>query len=379
MRKLRAVVCTFPSPERLGGVVDLMESGHHVSEYWLPESLAVMTEHARAFNGDWAGWCARWGWSVPARTPAPALWETEASSSDRSAQGAAMLLGLGMGAAFGWVPENEIMHDPLELMLHLFEEVAVRVAGRWGHGAESVSHGMHALCRVLPSGGDQLELGMVCGRMLYAEAASMPIQEMSGRRMVVQSLALAAMTALQSLRCAARVRFFRQTGKRENQFIANHPFKCLNGMEVPLPQPLSRTMTPAAMAVEVKKISNDDEGLVYQYGTAECGVLFGGHARMAFLKRGTALVLDRPTVITAPKQGGIAMEAAYGRIVSRQPEKDIWVRTHYSYKRRVSNLFRAQQNTVCLHNCMHRTVNEILLVFHDGRWTCLAGGGCVCS
>ena len=53
---LRAAVCTFPTPERLGGILDLLADGYPIKECWLPARIGIVKGMARTFNGDWPGW-----------------------------------------------------------------------------------------------------------------------------------------------------------------------------------------------------------------------------------------------------------------------------------------------------------------------------------
>ena len=118
-------------------------------------------------------------------------------------------------------------------------------------------------------------------------------------------------------------------------------------------------------------------GLAYRFGDGACGVLFCGNSRLSFA--GTGISLRQPSVITAPGQGGIALEDAYARIDSDDPHRDIWVRTHYSYARNISNIFKKLPNKLCLNNCKYRSVQEVALEFDGRLWNRLAGRACICD
>jgi len=380
VRKLRAVVCTFPSSRRLGGILDLMESGHSVTEYWLPDCLESLPELARRFDGDWNAWLDLWGWPPFDQGKGINTYKNIRNERKRRLDGAGMLLCLAMGAAFGCVPKvspESLSAD--ESVSWVVAELTDRLAEKWVKGHTGAKRVLQNMQTRIASAGQTSDVVLLCGRMLSAEAESWSRTEGGARRTVVQNLTMAAMAASLTAVSDARIHFFQQTGRYEDTLVPRHPFRCLNGIETLPVEDLPWKVGADVMAWSAQGMTERNEGLVFQYGTAECGVLLGGHAHLGFLGRSKRLTLDRPAVIAAPRQGGVTGEGAYDRIVSGQPDQDVWVRSHYSYGRKVSTSFKEREIKLCLNSCVHRTVQEVLLSFENGRWECLSGGRCVCD
>ena len=120
---LRAAVCTFPSPERLGGILDLLAAGYPVKECWLPARLGVLERMACRCTGDWPGWCSLMGATCP---PAPGLPETKRHAP------AAMLIGLAAaGCPGGPVAVPPSTADPGDYVAAILDGLAVRAAAQW--------------------------------------------------------------------------------------------------------------------------------------------------------------------------------------------------------------------------------------------------------
>lgn len=372
--KLRAAVCTFPSPERLGGILDLLDGGYPVRECWLPQRLGVLERMALAFNGDWSGWMALSGQpdALALSTdspPAPCPLEGDLA-------GAATLIALSVGAVLGSLPDRE-SNAPFNIIVMALESLSRRAAARWSGQAGAAGKIMRGIGHGLLGGGGVRDLALLCCRLLLAE-----LDGLSGgdvRRGVVQGLVLAAMSSIVVSGGETRVRYFRRSLHRVQSLVPRHPFVCLNGAEACLDDFGPGTVTPADILCEAERLSGNGRGLVFQFGSGECGALFCSDSKLSFLGSEDSIVLGGPTVITAPNHGGPAAEKAYSRIQSLHPEQDCWVRTHYSYARKISDTFKEQLNKLCLNNCVHRTAQETLLEFREGRWQVLAGGSCVCG
>jgi len=397
VNKLRAVVCSSPSPERLGGIIELMEAGHPVAEYWLPDRLEILPELARRFSGDWEGWLGLvsssnrggdstlydWGGGI---NPLPD------DNSLRRLQGAAVLIGLAMTACLGWAPYKGMSRDaffggdradPSSGLAHFFgwtlELLSDRAATRWENDEGAAGRILRRMGWRLSLGGSLEETVLLCGRLLQAEAEMLSGPEGSSIKGTVQSLTMAAMLTAMVAKTESRVRFFRQTGRLEDHLVPKHPLKCLNGIEV---SPLSGVVplvSPERLFRETRGLTGRSEGLVFQYGDRGCGVLFCGDTKMNFLGSEQPVILDRPTVIAAPRQGNCSSDVAYARIESQEPERDMWVRSHFSYARKVSDNFKWQANKQCLNNCVHHAVQEILLEYSGQSWIVKSGGSCICG
>jgi len=397
VKNLRAVICSSSNPERVGGILELLEAGYPVTEYWLPSRLEVLPELARRFNGDWDGWLDLLGWPHSWRDSGRNAWNRcdkidLEDDSRRRLEGAAVLTALALTACLGWAPYKKIersdfyagcKEDDLSGLTQFFCGVLELLTGRAIVRRKGETGRTDFCLRRMGlrffKGGSLEDLILACGRLLCVEAGLLPNGGQKSSRTIVQGLAMAAMTSAMMAKSSSRFRFFRRTGNLEDHFVPKHPIKCLNGKE---DSPLSRlnsVSTPEMIFREARRLSGLTEGLVFQYGDAQCGVLFCGDTKMAFLNKGQVLKLDRPTVIVAPRQGNCFSESAYGRIVSMDPHTDIWVRSHVSYARKVSESFKEKPNKICLANCAHRTVQEILLSFNDGHWNCDSGGSCFCE
>ncbi|MBG0791516.1 MAG: hypothetical protein H0S80_13570 [Desulfovibrionaceae bacterium] len=362
---LRAAICTFPSPERLGGILDLLADGYPIKECWLPARLGAVAALARDFNGDWPGWFALAGDHAPPAFPPPA----PPSGDPRGP--AAVLLGLALaGCPGGPVQIPSRAADPEAYVSMVLAGLIERAIPLWRtrNAGPMLRDTARALCR----GGGFGELVFTCGSLIMDEAGQRPAADIRAR--VAKGLALAAMASALT-EGGPRVRYFRHTNGRQRNLVARHPIMCLNGVEA-FPGASGLDATPLRLFRQAGRMSGSGRGLVFQYGDGRCGALFCGNSRLAFAAHGLSVTLCHPTVIAAPGQGGTALDAAYGRIVSLDPHRDIWVRTHFSYARKIAPSFRRLPNTLCLNNCVNRSVQEVVLEFGDGRWHRLAGMAC---
>ena len=372
--KLRAAVCTSACPERLGGLLDLMDSGYPVGEYWLPGPLAALIDSGRRFCGDWPGWFRVCGWPAP-KHPLPRLRASARSSADRSLARTAGLVWLCLAAATGDLPSLDRECAPAEALGTALDLLCDRAARGWPRLLSPLVQ--TALAR-LQGGGGQADLGLLCGRLLLHEAEGLPVKSDTGCREVARTLALAVMAESLRERDGLRWRLFDLSGKLEDRLVPRHPFRCLNGLEVGGRRRRSGPLGAMEVFEVAAALSGPDRGLVFRYGDAQCGVLFCGNTRLSFLDRDARLSLRRPTVVAAPQRGEVEAEEAYGRIASRTPGNHVWVRGHLSFARKVSDGFRERPVRYCLHDCAQRTVQEILLAFSCGRWRLLAGAPCRC-
>ena len=373
--KIRAAVCTYPSPERLGGILDLMEDGYRVAEYWLPDWVAVMPMLARGFNCDWPGWFDLCDWPVPEDLCVTGC-APYSSPEGGWLESAAILVSLGVAACSGRASVGGSAHYVLKEALGILsEQVAGRVVGAPG----GVGQALRILGRGFRNWGGVEDVVLLCGRLLYHEAEPMSGNGYKGRKSVVQGIGLAVMAMALTASISGEVRYFRQAGQLEDYLVPRHPFKIVNGVEVRSWEGVPRIVTPENLLAAACRPFRKGKGLVLRYGDASCGVLFCGDTTLSFLNRHHSLLLDQPTVIAAPRQGGASADQAYKYILSVNPDNNIWVRSHYSYACKVSDAFKKRPNKICLNNCAHRTVQEVLLSFSDGRWDWLAGGGCVCG
>lgn len=424
-RRLRAAACSLVCAERLGGVLELMEAGHAVAEYWLPEGLESLPGAACRFNGDWAGWqrLVLGGGALP---DLPDFLTDAASGlaslpplgaqSDPAVQrlrGAAMLIALALACCDG-DPEGDAMalapsalvgdmaagHSPsgTEGGLHRFLEcalvvLAARATSRnrfragagigfgagTGSGAGTGEKGGSlcvAVCRLLSGPGvpgpGVPGLALLCGRLLLDGASGG-----SARAALVRGLALTAMAAALLSGQRARLRFFAPCPWSQSGLVARHPIKCLNGVETDPLAGLPERVGPETLLRRVQRLADPDNGLVFVYGDAGCGALFCGDSRLRFLGRGETLRLDRPTVVAAPRRGSVTADRAYGSIVSGDSGRDVWVRGFLPASRKVAPGFKAQGVKICLNNCRTQAMQEILLEFAGGRWNREAGDECV--
>ncbi|XXJ21352.1 hypothetical protein ACR42D_17805 [Desulfovibrio caledoniensis] len=370
--KLRAVVCTSASFDRLGGILDLMDSDYPVGEYWLPESLRALARAAHGFDGKIAHWLACCGWPAQADVSSPLPDTLPTVPAVRPLAPAAKMALLGAAACLGRQPETSGKATPSEV----FAVVAELFLGRGaaGGGGEFLPLCLDDLARKKTTG----SRAVLCGRLLdrYAEGMSVARQRMA--REVAGSLAVSVAAEGLLARGGVRVRWFRQTGRQEGHLVSRHPFMCLNGLPVTGEPGPAGSVSAAELFQAVRRLSAPGSGLAFRFGDVDCGVLLCGNSALAFLGRRRILSLNRPTVVTAPQQGGLGGEQAYGRVRSAAPERDVWVRSHASFGRRVAEGFRRQPVRLCLRDCRYRTVQEILLAFDHGRWKRISGAVCTC-
>ncbi|WP_272700960.1 hypothetical protein [Desulfovibrio sp. Fe33] len=372
--KLRVAVCTSASPERLGGILELMESGYPVGEYWLPDSLRALAEAARGFDGGFPDWFVRCGWSVPVEASFPMPNTMSPVQGGHPLSACAELALLGAAACTGRLPAEPRPLSPAET----FPAVSrMLLSSREAAGNDGlVRMCLDALDR--KGGQDLSACAVLCGRLLADRAEGLAPSTRRVARQAGMTLALAVMAEGLLARGDIRVRWFRQTGRLEEHLVARHPVMCLNGVEAREIRTEPLRVSASAMLQAARRISISGNGLVFRYGDADCGVLVCGSSRLSFLGRRGFLSLARPTVIAAPQQGDSGGEGAYGRIRSADPGADVWVRANGFRSRRVAEGFLRQPIRYCLRNCRNRTMQEILLVFDRGRWRHLAGGPCTC-
>lgn len=368
--KFRAAVCTFPSPERLGGIIDLLESEYPVNECWLPASLVELQMLAARFCGDWPGWLQACGHSgVEAKAePAPA------TAIVTSYEQAAALLELAYSGLTGQTADAFCKGSPEDRVTAVFTALVSRTAG-WADGESRRANALLDMFRAFRGTCTIGAMALLCGRLIYNDMAG---QGRIGRKQgaVVRPLALAAMAAILMNRHAGNIRYFRQTGRLEEQLVPRHHFKCLNGIETEPGKGIPESASAKLVHSAALRCLSSGEGLVFQYGDSECGALFCGESRFSFLGKRESVVLTRPTVIAAPAQGTVSCERAFNHIESSGLGETVWVRSHVSYARKISDSFKRQKHAYCLYNCVHRAVQEILLSHKDGRWRRLAGGVC---
>lgn len=370
--KLRAVVCTSASPDRLGGILDLMDGGYPVGEYWLPDGLRLLARSALAFDGRLADWLACCGW--PARTGVsfhlPDTLPTVPAV--RPLAPAAEMALLGAAACTGRPPEAGGKATPSEVFAAVGELLLGR--GAAGGGGEFLPLCLDAMARKKVTGAR----AVLCGRLLdrYAEGMSVARHRVARETAGVLAVAVAAEGLL--ARGGGRVRWFRQTGRLEEHLVSRHPVMCLNGLPVSGEPGPAGGVSAVDMFQAVRRLAAPGSGLVFRYGDADCGALVCGNSTLAFLGRRQVLPLTRPTVVTAPQQGGLGGEQAYGRVRSTAPERDVWVRSHASFARRAAEGFRQKPVRCCLRDCRCRTLQEVLLSFDRGRWNRASGAVCTC-
>lgn len=371
--KLRAVVCTSASAGRLGGVLDLMDSGYPVGEYWLPEGLRALALAAGGFDGGFPDWLVRCGRPVPAEASFP-MPETLPPVGSGHLAAAAVLALLGAAACTGRLPSRPRPLTPRAAFSAVAELLLSRMAASGGGDLLPL-----CLDALSGAGADGIEArAVLCGRLLARHAEGLPVSRRRAAREVAGTLAVAVAAEGLLAGSGARVRWFRQTGRLEEHLVPRHPVMCLNGLSVPEESRPAGRGSAAALFQAVRRLNAPAAGLVYRYGDAHCGALLCGNSALAFLGRRAVLSLTQPTVIAAPQQGGLGGEQAYGRVRSVDPAGDVWVRSHGSFARRVAEGFRRQPVRCCLRDCRDRTAQEILLAFDRGRWNRLSGGDCTC-
>lgn len=398
-RKLRAAICTSLCRERLGGILDIMEHGVNVTEYWLPDSVELVLEKARRFNGDWGTWLhlSRGSKGNAPGESVPKGWDSLMSilprdSARRRLEGAAMLIALGITTCLGRTVYANLSRDIFcqrdddtpDTGLTAFFTVTLdlltdRAVERWRKQGVSASHTLRRIVHRLFHGGTAEDVALLCGKLLLAEADLLPGGEERGVQALVSTLALAAMTGALMTKSSARFRFMANAGKFVDTLIPRHPIKCVNGHVADSLPALSPLSAPEDILRQTRRVTGHKESLVYQYGDKNCGVLLCSDSRMPFLGNEETLHLDRPTIIASPRQGGVPPERAYSHIRSTNASRDVWVRAHYSTARKISELFKSQPNKLCLNNCREIALQEILLRYTGKGWTAVAGGQCVCG
>ncbi|QJB56210.1 hypothetical protein [Pseudodesulfovibrio sp. zrk46] len=394
VRKLRAVFCTNTCRERLGGILDLMETGMGVTEYWFPESLDLLMESARRFDGDWQGWLAQGSNGKQIPYLADPQWNTfpdilPRDSARRRMESVAMLIALGMTLCLGETPyahltrdsfivkDNDEAEDGLtKFFISTLETLSDRAACRWQGEGAPVNRAITVIGKRLMRGGTTEDVAHLCGRLLLAEADLLPGGAERGVRSLVTTLALTAIAGALILKSPARVRFMSNADCCQYAGLSRVPVKCINGCPAEDRYTLPDLMSPKEILEQARQTIDFRNGLVYQYGNRDCGVLLCGDTRLPFLGNGEALVLDRPTIIAAPRQGGPSTERAYAHIHADDPNRNIWVRTHYSTARKVATSFSLQPNKLCLNNCGDTTLQEILIRRTNGNWEQVSGGRC---
>lgn len=387
VKKLRAAICTSASEERFGGIIELMEAGFAITEYWIPEEILKTIEAASRFNEDWTEWAALIG-KTPNSTPLT-LQSPKDDSAPRTFSSAATLAKLALeflpakpntksfeqGLGDELTPNTGCLDRYFEHILYILTNRARSI-----RKISSLAGGTFKLLRNHLAQDETLESAvLLCGRLIMEEAKQLPGGTERGHKAVMQGLALAIMAAALLSRRTIKTRSFRHTGRRESYLIPRHPIMCLNGVEVDPRQELPKKVAPATIYQLARDLSAHKNSLVFQYGDIGCSALFCSDSRMMFLERNEKLNLDRPTIITAPRQGTTSGERAFAHITSVAPDNDIWVRSHYSNARKVSVYYKQQPNKICLSNCRDLTLQEILLNFDNNKWRIRAGGTCVCS
>ncbi|WP_319469435.1 hypothetical protein [uncultured Pseudodesulfovibrio sp.] len=370
VRKLRAAVCSSARPEKIGGILDLIGAGLDVSEFWFPDRVGALPEQARRFNGDLQEWRRV---AVGGSEPGPVFeWPgfgEPINEEERWLHGSAALLLLGLSA----LPLNGF--SPVRNMEGLFGSIFHSLSSlgvsRW-RGVDDVGFRVFRDIGLrLLSGGGVDALAFFCGRLLLAEADAARLGEC--RANTVRGLACAAMAAAVISRLNGKLRFFHRTDRLEEELVPRHPMRCLNGIETEPLEGIAGTVVPSDLLRDAGRFSGVREGLVFQYGDADCGALMCGDGKMRFLGRSDLLRLDRPTVITAPCRGSVVADRAYPYIRSLDPTRDVWVRGALSSGLKISSYYKRRLDAACLKNCKTLTLQEILLEFSGGRWKTLAG------
>ncbi|WP_319583017.1 hypothetical protein [uncultured Pseudodesulfovibrio sp.] len=372
--RLRVAVCTAATIGRLGGILDLMDGGYPVGEYWLPEGLRQLAAAAGTFQKGIYDWLAVCGWSAQDRSTLGLPGSMPSVSGDGPLTVAARMALLGAAACTGCLPDKTGTLTPLETFSAVVELLLRQVAETGG--SDLVPLCLDGLER--GAGSDPVSRAMLCARLLDRKAEGLSPSRFRGAREVAGIMALAVGVWGLLARDRFRVRWFRQTGRLEQHLVPRHPVMCLNGVPVAGEFGQPGRATAADLFQAVRRLMAPGNGLAFRYGDADCGALVCGESALAFMGRRAVLPLNRPTVITAPQQGGLGGEQAYGRVRSAAPEGDIWVRSHHSFTRRVAEGFCRQPVRCCLYDCRKRTVQEILLAFDRGKWLRASGANCSC-
>lgn len=384
VRKLRAAICTGTRPERLGGVVDLLRSGKKINEIWLPSSVRAAIDAACRFNGDWTGWrriAARFGENAVCDLcdcvwfPSP---DRREASPELDEAATTMLL-LGFTLCIRKALSLPVFHDAASDQLgnmahHLIRHRLARSDGG-GAGPSSARDSMVSLM----SFASRDHLVHLCADMLDEEADALPYPSRRSLKPLIAALSMMARLTVLCGESDACIRYFRHTGRMEGGLVPRHPFRCLNGVEESSACSRKGPLDADTVLHRFREIASVSRSLVFQYGDKACGALFCSDSRFHFLGQAGVLHLDRPSVITAPRQGNVSAASAYDRIVGGRGRDHFWVRTHYSNARKVTEEFRERANLLCLYNCVDLAMQEVLLAFEGQRWNRRAGGVCACG
>ncbi|WP_419785936.1 hypothetical protein [Pseudodesulfovibrio sp.] len=362
VRKIRAAVCSSLSMEKGGGILDAMRSSIPISELWLPEEVSVLPELATHYNGDLSGWLDVAATKiVPPAGPRP-VWPTISSSLSRRWRAVCALYALAVAAGLGtW-------QDVLpKLYGKGWTPYFLQIIRLMNADSEDKSAQITDITSSLFGSLNEMELALICGRMILNRFEPSSNKD-NGTAQVIVPLVMSAMLFALAEEKGIRLRLFRRVDRQAGGLVSRHPLRCLNGVEAdPLPTLLTTTQ-PKTLFSQAIGLAHDGNGLVFQYGDAECGALFLSDSRLEFLGKENKLHLDRPTVITAPGQGSCRQEAAYKRIAAIRPADNVWVRARLPRHKKVASAFTRQPHTVCLQNCRNGVLREIMLLFHNGKW-----------
>lgn len=381
VRKIRSVICSTAGPDRIGGVIDLLRSGFTPREIWYPESLETMVEAARCFNGDWSGWVRCVTGNDLAANVKPESWPLASIAAQDAVQrrlcGATGLLLLAMSTCLGDPPclGASLAHGTVR---HILEPLVTGLAQRCASGERAVPYGgLSHLGWQLLQAGSEVELILLCARLLRENVECMPGKSARKTKELVASLAMTAEFAALLTTVNSRIRLFRNTGRMEEQLVPRHPMQCINGIAVAPDAVRHVPPTPESILRLARSLHNRKRSLVFRYGDRHCGVLFCSDTRLRFLER-HPLMVDRPTVITAPRQGNVACAQAYERILTVNGADVIWVRAHSPGSRKIAEEFKQQTIPLCLTGCTTYATQEILLQATPMGWHPLSGGRCTC-
>lgn len=392
--KLRAAVCSSTTPERIGGILELLENGYNVKEYWFPNTVGVLAAMARRFNGDWKQWIKL----THPGTPNPEICTQRHSSGippkdflSRNMKSAITLIGLAAATCLGRspviAPHDDSSQDQIfpstpglpYFFDRIFSLLTDQISTHWSKENAPTNRLLNRMGQKLFSSNGPEDLIVVCGQLILAETDRPECTLPKETKRMVRELIVAATISAMLTKNSATLRFFRQTDTLCNTLIPRHPFKCLNGIEALPAEFLPKECLPKDIFHYSQNEIRKKEGLTFRYGDGQCGVLFCGDTRLSFLGKQGKIQTDRPMVIAAPRQGYCSADRSYKRIISYNPNRDVWVRSHYSYARKVANSYREKPLKYCLNNCVSLTVREILLRFDTDRWNTESGGSCSCS
>ncbi len=114
------------------------------------------------------------------------------------------------------------------------------------------------------------------------------------RANTVRGLACAAMAATVISRLNGKLRFFHRTDRLEEELVPRHPLRCLNGVETEPLKGMKGKVVSSDLLRDAGRFSGVREGLVFQYGDADCGALLCGDGKMRFLGRRNCCILTGP-------------------------------------------------------------------------------------